>query len=411
MSDATELRRRIERALQVVPLLCAAGCTSTSGPNAEHHEDDWHLRTGGSCPSGSWCGPVDAAQALADPKNDAEPVLGCPTVLRGMPDDGRRDTGPYKGLSLDTTMHASLHEEATAVLHDFGKTGVCCYLWTEYCGGGRPLRHGDAVFVADVQPGEDWVDSTLKVEIANLPRALRETIARAWLDDARAEHASIASFARASLELLAVGAPPELVAGCQQASLDEIRHARSCFALAAAYGGTALRPGGLPIAPPRGTDLVALACNTFVEGCVGETIAALIAARASREAADPRVRRVLAGIRDDESEHASLAWQTIGWSLSQGGPAVAHGLAATAARLRGREHPDASAAPKNIGTGTQLLLAHGRLDDATQRQVHRDAWREIIDPLLQSTLARAQGATTSRSSVLRATLAGGEAAG
>ena len=44
----------------------------------------------------------------------------------------------------------------------------------------------------------------------------------------------MASFARASLELMAVAAPPGLLAACARAMVDEVRHAELTFALASA---------------------------------------------------------------------------------------------------------------------------------------------------------------------------------
>ena len=49
--------------------------------------------------------------------------------------------------------------------------------------------------------------------------------------------AEIASFARTSLDLLALGAPADLVAETHRAALDEIEHARIAYALASAFSG------------------------------------------------------------------------------------------------------------------------------------------------------------------------------
>ena len=75
------------------------------------------------------------------------------------------------------------------------------------------------------------------------PVTARE-LAKAWLSDALEEHASIAAFARCSMLLLSVAAPPELVAASQRASLDEIAHARDCFALARRFGALAATGAG-----------------------------------------------------------------------------------------------------------------------------------------------------------------------
>ncbi|MCA9546694.1 MAG: ferritin-like domain-containing protein, partial [Myxococcales bacterium] len=56
--------------------------------------------------------------------------------------------------------------------------------------------------------------------------AQRARLADHWTRQALAEHASVASFARFALHLMAVGAPPDLLVATHQAGLDEIEHAR-----------------------------------------------------------------------------------------------------------------------------------------------------------------------------------------
>ena len=46
--------------------------------------------------------------------------------------------------------------------------------------------------------------------------------------------------------------------------------------LAARYGRPGCAPGPLDSPPPRARTLAGLAVDTFVEGCVGETVAALL---------------------------------------------------------------------------------------------------------------------------------------
>jgi hypothetical protein len=75
----------------------------------------------------------------------------------------------------------------------------------------------------------------------------RAALACEWLDDARLEHASVASFARFVLELLALGAPAELVHFAQRALGDEIDHARRCFSLASRYAQEPLGPAALQV--------------------------------------------------------------------------------------------------------------------------------------------------------------------
>src|SRR6202042_477762 len=121
--------------------------------------------------------------------------------------------------------------------------------------------------------------------------------------------------------LLAAGAPADLVALAHSAALDEIQHARLCFALASAYAGEEIAPGPFPLGSEVrvGADLKSLAASTFAEGCVGETVAAVVASAQLAQATDPAVRAALAEIAADEARHAELAWRTVAWAVQTGG--------------------------------------------------------------------------------------------
>jgi hypothetical protein len=75
----------------------------------------------------------------------------------------------------------------------------------------------------------------------------RATQAEHWTKLGQMEHASIAAFARLQLQLLALGAPPDLVQACNQALIDETAHTRLCFGLASAYAGRGIGPGPLDV--------------------------------------------------------------------------------------------------------------------------------------------------------------------
>lgn len=253
--------------------------------------------------------------------------------------------------------------------------GQCTYTGTKPCPGGRPLLDDGRARVAEVVADTAWTGTPTRT--LEPPASLRDALAAAWQEDACSEHASVASFARATLELLALAAPPALVTACQRASLDEVEHARVCFALAAGYVGAPLGPGPLPAVAPRPADLVRLACDTFVEGCVGETIATLTAARAARGCADPAVATALARIADDEAEHAALAWATVAWAAERGGEPVRAAVRALAGRL----HAEARAAPAYpADPSADLLARHGRLDPAARHACMLDAWEQLIAP-------------------------------
>jgi hypothetical protein len=204
------------------------------------------------------------------------------------------------------------------------KNGECCYPVTEQCpSAGRPFVVEGRAITAAGGASDGW-RMPLTPRIETLSPDARTALAERWLRDALAEHASIASFARASLELMALGAPASLVEATHRAALDETRHAQLCFALASAYAGRELGPGAFDFGGTVtiATDLATLAARAVIEGCVGETLAAIEAAEKLALETDPTVQRVLAEIAEDEARHAELAWSTVAWALRTGGTEV-----------------------------------------------------------------------------------------
>lgn len=328
------------------------------------------------CNNGDWCGAPAAANKFRAPQATDE--IGCPTRLIGRPDPG---VGPgdkvYKGLSMNPMMMGRLRKIATDDKRKATGDGeICCYHWFDYCSG-RPLLAGDDAVAAPVVSGSTWLGEHVPEHMLGEPAAdERPLLAAAWLEDAQMEHASVAAFARAALELMAVGAPPELLAGCAEAGLDEVRHAQVCFALAAAYGGVARGPGPLPPVQPRAGGLVALACDTFREGCVGETIAALTALRGRRGCTAEAADVALAAIAADETRHAELAWATVAWAVDVGGREVAEAVRAVAAELRAAAFVDEPLAVEAD------LRRFGRLGPQERVATRRDAWTGVLDRML-----------------------------
>lgn len=186
------------------------------------------------------------------------------------------------------------------------------------CAIGRPFLVEDAPRVAATTERDDWCAADVAPALEGLDATTRAALAEHWTRAARMEHASIAAFARFTLDLLALGAAPELVARLNAALADETRHARTCFGFASAYAGAAVGPGPLDIdGALEGRDPRTILMTAIVEGCVGETVAALEAAEGAARATDPVVRAALAGIAVDEARHAELAWDFVAWSLTR----------------------------------------------------------------------------------------------
>jgi hypothetical protein len=213
------------------------------------------------------------------------------------------------------------------------KAGECCYkLPRRFCGGGRPLRAlrpEDGPVVAAFMSRSDWTAA----ELARTPAVRDAELAARWLREASFEHASVASFARATLQLLALGAPPDLVVETQLAALEEIEHAKTFFALAERRGAGKQGPALLDVARvPLTTSLTAFVVETFLDGCLAETVSG-IEIRSRADDGDEVERRSLAAIADDEERHAELAWRMLAWGVRNGGQSARAALEDAIARV------------------------------------------------------------------------------
>ena len=270
----------------------------------------------------------------------------------------------------------------------------CCYLvQTEYCGVGRPLVIDATARTAPARRDErgGWATGAAP-SVAGLSAAVRAALAEEWTRAALFEHASVASFSRFSLELLAAGAPAELVEAAHRAALDEVRHAELAFALASAYRGEAVAPGPLPIGGELAvaSDLAAIAASAAVEGCVGETIAAVQAAEQLARATDPAVRAALEAIAEDEARHAELAWRTVAWAARAGGDGVRCALADAFARaIEGARTTEITGVELDAREAARLE-AHGRIGSSDLRRVAARALDEIVAPAARALLSDAE---------------------
>ncbi|MEO8706121.1 MAG: ferritin-like domain-containing protein [Kofleriaceae bacterium] len=192
-------------------------------------------------------------------------------------------------------------------------------------GTGRPARVDGAARVGDLATGVGW-----HAEVPAL--AADPEAAATWTRTAQLEHASIAAFSNLALQLLAHGAPAELIEATHAAALDELRHARIAFAIASQYAGVAVGPAAFPEAARMSAEVTlrALALETFVDGCIGEACGAAEAYRAAHGALAP----ILHAIAEDEARHAALAWGVVRWCVAQE-PAILDALHALLGRADG----------------------------------------------------------------------------
>jgi hypothetical protein len=265
---------------------------------------------------------------------------------------------------------------------------------------GRPLRLRGRILHPRLRSGSDWTRGE-RPDTGGLDAPTRAALEALWLHDAQKEHASVPAFARISWLLAAVGAPAELVEAAHRAALEEIDHARRCFALAAAYGqrSHSVEPmpdllfGGLDL---RGDPLARLAAESLTDGCLLEDFNADVAGACERGCQEPTVKDVLARIAREERSHADFSWALLTWLLARGDNRVTRAVAKAATELAAVRRPtamSASAGPLAEYADPASMRAHGRVPDFMWAQLWRDRLAETkrrVDALLASRPGRAE---------------------
>jgi len=193
------------------------------------------------------------------------------------------------------------------------QTEACCYPakvtdTDSGCVVGRPYWDGG------VQRQAPLFGSTAAVSASNAERAA------AWAMAGAGEHASVAAFARLSLQLMALGAPNALLRDVHRAAFEEVKHADQCWEFARHFGGAEVSAGPFPFhsSPSTQVSLAELAAAAVREGCLAETLGAHVLSVAAAHAPEPAVRAALLGMAEEEARHAVLSFRIVAWALRSG---------------------------------------------------------------------------------------------
>jgi hypothetical protein len=250
------------------------------------------------------------------------------------------------------------------------------------CVVGRPFIVDGEVRTGGEGTAAGWKDD-IELDVASLPATLRSEVAAAWLDAAEHEHASIVSFSHFMLDLMALGAPAHLIEATTRAIDDEVRHARACFAIASAYAGTELGPGPIDI---RGAESTGDAEKALVaairEGCIGETLAGVIAEWQAPRVKSETMRETLQTIADEEGDHALLAWQFAQWLIAER-PELRE-----VARRAFEEAAVELESPWATGgdVADSALVEHGVLRAGVEDHLRRRAFHDVVMPCADAIL-------------------------
>lgn len=206
---------------------------------------------------------------------------------------------------------------------------------------GRQLRERGVTKLPPVLPGAAWTVPTPSrsprrqdagcvdaAALDGIPVAFRGPLAARFRENGRTEHASVGAFARLSLDLMTLGAPPKLLADASRDALDEIHHAELCFGLARALDGTPQSPGPLTaptselVGRPRHEALATLAVDSLFDGALHEGLSARVLAVLAKRCEVPAIATILATLAAEEGRHAAHAWDVLDYCVAEGGPFV-----------------------------------------------------------------------------------------
>jgi hypothetical protein len=140
-----------------------------------------------------------------------------------------------------------------------------------------------------------------------------------WLArGAHVEGIAAMAFDRLADELAGFGAPASLVDGARMSATHEREHCSAMTELARRWGKEPSRARSVAALPSR--TLEEIVVENAGEGCVRETLGAVVMAFQAQHAADPAVREALAKIAREEQEHSAWSWALDAWARSAVGP-------------------------------------------------------------------------------------------
>jgi len=255
------------------------------------------------------------------------------------------------------------------------------------CAVGRPTIVEGELLSAPLTAGEGWVTPGLDLNEAldELSTQEREALLGHWSQLASLEHSSVASFARASLALMSLGAPAQLLLETQEAAAEEVRHAQEVYSWLSALQGEAVRPGPFP-----STSLTLCAnrremiFSLVQEACLSETLGVAEVSYARSLACTlqgpARITAHLARVEEDETRHASLAWRTLAWLLEDAPEAL---LDEVAERFELGLHELLEIPTRStFSTHERALNAFGVLSPSQTLMARHEGVKQVLTPAL-----------------------------
>ena len=156
------------------------------------------------------------------------------------------------------------------------------------------------------------------LDLARYPDAHGLEARRIWSNGVFTEYASAAAFSALTAELLACGAPVDLIAAAADIVVDELFHVELSARLTMELGGAVPLAFDLariaPVTSPGARPLLRAAEIAVATSCVSESLSVPAMARSRALADEPLIRGVLDVLVADEGPHARLGFWFLEWA-------------------------------------------------------------------------------------------------
>ncbi len=231
-----------------------------------------------------------------------------------------------------------------------------------------------------------------KTHAPKLAPEVRAELARIWGERIPTEYRSITGFSTLSFDLIAAGAPVDLVAVCHRVAIDELRHTELAVKMVEIYGGEKPElPRELSSLPAdESLTVVAQACRSAILiSCLGETFACTELAMLRERAVDPVVEGVLRVFLSDEIVHARIGWAYLAHAFKtadavtkkQVAEAIPSYVAGIGENLFGTDEAPAAV---DVTNDDERLFAHGVCSMREEQELYRKFVPEVFIPGLRA---------------------------
>ncbi len=216
----------------------------------------------------------------------------------------------------------------------------------------------------------------------------QKILASYWTRVAFMEHAAIGAFARLTLELLSLGATPAILRKASSSIEEEIHHAEISFSLASHYSGESIGPwdySWILSSWFRKVTKEVLAREGFIDGLIGEGIAAEMALWQSEKTSNTDLKNIFYIIYEDERKHALFWWEIVNWCFETANPDEYRKLEKTFLKILSEFDKKSKSSEEGYSSDNELtvdgLSEFGMIDKKSYLEIRKGIYTQSVSKL------------------------------